>query len=194
MNQDSNKKKPIVYFGRLAESKGVNVLIEAYYLLYREGLTNPLWIIGGNYEEINHLRQMCISQSIELEENGKIFWWGHVPHQLVPLILKKCSLFCFTSNYEPGGRTILEAMACGLPVIATRCGFAGEIIVDNLSGIIVDENTPQMWAKSIRSIIYDQDKCKTMGQNAKDIVNRCYSLNNFYQKHWQCYLDIYPNI
>lgn len=190
MTQDSNKKKPIVYFGRLSDSKGVNILIEAYHLLYREGLTNPLWIIGGNCNEINHLKQICKDQSVELEEDGKIFWWGHIPHQFVPLILKKCSIFCFTSNYEPGGRTILEAMACGLPVIATRCGFAKEIIVENWNGKIVDENTPQMWVKSIKSIINDKDKCEIMGQNAKNIIESRYSMNNFYQKHWQCYLDV----
>ena len=190
MIKDNNLKKPIVYFGRLAESKGVNVLIEAYYKLSKEGITNPLWVIGGNHKEINHLKQICKVQSTELEETGKLFWWGHVPHEIIPFILKKCSLFCFTSNYEPGGRTILEAMACGLPVLATRCGFAREIIIDNQNGLIIKENSPQAWVSTIKSIIDDTSKCEIMGKKAKNTIKHYYSLDNFYKKHWQCYLEL----
>lgn len=187
------QKKPIVYFGRLVESKGVETLIEAVFLLHKYKKHNmpPLWIIGGNYEEILKIKDAPKIQDIitYLQDKNLLFWWGQLPHNILPYILCKCSIFCFTSKYEPGGRTILEAMASGLVVIATPFGFAEEVIKDGKNGFILDELTSECLAEKIEYIFLHPRLTKKLGKEAKKTINNNFSLEHFRQKQW----DIYEN-
>ncbi len=187
-----NVKKPLVYFGRLAESKGIELTIEAVYIIYMQypASASPLWIIGGNYTEISTLKgSLRLKNKIEeLEANNLIFWWGHLPHGVLPFILRKCYLFCFTSRYEPGGRTILEAMASRLPVLATPQGFAEQVIQDGINGYILVNDSPDEWAKVIHSFLIDCDKQKRMGDAAFETIRKSYSMQDFFERHWDVYM------
>jgi glycosyltransferase involved in cell wall biosynthesis len=186
-----NYKKPVVYMGRLAKSKGVDLLIHAYYELYKRSIDflPPLWIIGGNSLETNEIRTdaILIDKVIELESKNSIFWWGQLPHKILPYILRNCSIFCFTSVYEPGGRTILEAMACGLPVIATAQGFAEEVIENYKNGIIIQKRDPQLWANAIETLLKDKKIARKIGKNARETVKQKFKMSHFYERHWEIY-------
>jgi glycosyltransferase involved in cell wall biosynthesis len=186
-----NYRKPIVYMGRLAKSKGVDLLLHAYYELYKRnsGLLPPLWIIGGNNLEINALRKdgVSLDKIIELENKNLIFWWGHLPHKFLPYILRHCAIFCFTSIYEPGGRTILEAMACGLPVIASPQGLAEEVIENYENGIIIQERSPTIWADTIEMLLKNKKIAQKIGKNAKKTVKEKFLIAHFQERHWDIY-------
>lgn len=186
-----NIKKPLVYFGRLTESKGIETTIQAVHIIYKQYpvFAHPLWIIGGNNGEIDRLKRlpMLKDKIIDLETNNLLFWWGHLPHDILPFLLKKCYLFCFTSKYEPGGRTILEAMASKLPVLATPQGFAEEVILDDVNGYIIKNDSPNEWARTIYSFLVDSDKQKRMGEAAFKTVQDKYSLQKFFELHWEVY-------
>ncbi len=193
-----NVKKPIVYFGRLAESKGVELLIKAMYYISLEYPNHacPLWIIGGNYQEIQLTKEIDSIRKIRsfLESRNLLFWWGQLPHEILPFILRKCTMFCFTSKYEPGGRTILEAMASGLPVLASPQGIAKEVIKDGINGYIISKESPKIWAQKIYLLLSDEQKVKEMGRAAKKTIIENFTMNQFYDKHWGIYEMFYPNI
>jgi glycosyltransferase involved in cell wall biosynthesis len=195
---DSNLIKPVVYFGRITESKGIKLIIRSIYELYQQGFPeiSPLWIIGGNNPEIKKQREQeeIKNMVLELENNRLLFWWGHVPHETLPFILRKCALFCFASEYEPGGRTILEAMACRLPVIATPQGFAPEIIKEGVNGFIIEEKIPQLWAEKIKILLSDNDLAYKMGEQAQLTVKDYYTIDHFFQRHWEIYQGFQPKI
>lgn len=186
-----NSKRPIVYFGRLEKHKGLNLLLKSYNILYNKNVSiiPPLWIIGGNYKEISffkeqyHLRKMIR----KYENKNLIFWWGQLPHDLLPLLLRHCSMFCFTSYYEPGGRTILEAMAIGLPIIATPNGIAKETINHGINGFIVKSNEPEEWANYMEFILENRGIAKKMGSISKKIIKSRFTMKHFYKKHWDIY-------
>jgi glycosyltransferase involved in cell wall biosynthesis len=186
-----NTKKPLVYFGRLVKSKGVETLIEAIYILFndRNIHTPPLWVIGGNYDEIRRLKEIPgLHEKITLlQENNLLFWWGQLPHKLLPYILSKCSVFCFTSKYEPGGRTILEAMASGIVVLATPHGFAEEVVEDEKNGFIINDTGAVFLANKLDYILQQPELCKKIGEQAIQTIRERFSQEHFEKKHWSIY-------
>lgn len=185
------QKYPIVYFGRLVKSKGVETIIEAVYILARHQmeLVPPLWIVGGNFNEIGQIKgnPNYVKMISFLEKNNLLFWWGQLPHEILPYVLYRCSIFCFTSKYEPGGRTILEAMASGLVVLASPHGLAEEIIQDGYNGFIVKNNTPKSWAKKLEFILQEPDLCKMVGEQSRQTIKNKFSNKHFQEKHWNIY-------
>ncbi len=184
------EKQPILFIGRIIESKGLKTLINAYYEVTKEIQNcNPLWIIGGNNVEVMQMKeQLEIINAVEkLTLSNQIFWWGHLPHDILPYIMRKCLFSCFPSTYEPGGRTILEAMACELPVIASPFGFAEEVVITGKTGILIETGTLEEWKNKIEYLMSNPSIAKEMGKNAKQVIKESYNMEIFYQKH----LDIY---
>ncbi len=106
----------------------------------------------------------------------------------------KCSLFCFASRYEPGGRTILEAMAIGLPVIATPQGFAPEIIKEGINGFIIEEEAQQKWTERIKFLLSNKEIAQKIGEEAQKIIKDNYTMDHFFSRHWEIYKEFQPKI
>ena len=191
-----NTKPPIIYFGRLAASKGIDLFLRSIKLVVENDsrIVPNIWVVGGNNHEIAKIKESvkCASIVNELESKNLIFWWGHIPHEMLPYILAKCSIFCFTSQYEPGGRTLLEAMASGLPVIAKPHGFSRDIIRNGHNGYIVESNNERDWADKIELLLRNPEIRLKIGKEAKKTIVENYSMKDFFQKHWQCYSLFLP--
>ncbi len=186
-----NSKKPILFIGRIIESKGIVTLINAYYQVACDiKLCNPLWVIGGNISEINRMRNHPeIKEKIKVLENrNQLFWWGHLPHDILPFIIRQCLFSCFTSKYEPGGRSILEAMGCGIPVIATPYGFAEEVVIQDQTGIIIRHDSLSEWIISMKKMIKSPEWAVSLGENARKLIREQYNMEAFYTKHWEIYV------
>lgn len=186
----NTEKKPILFVGRIIESKGLKTLINSYYNVTKEMPNcNPLWIIGGNDLEVKHMKEQPeIADAIDnLSLTNQIFWWGHLPHNILPYLIRKCLFSCFPSKYEPGGRTILEAMACGIPVIASPFGFAEEVVITGQTGLLIEKGTEEEWSNKIAYLILNPLLAEEMGRNAKQVIKEKFNMNIFQQKH----LDIY---
>ena len=184
------EKKPILFVGRIIESKGLKTLISAYYEVAKKQINcNPLWIIGGNNLEVEQMqKQPEIAKAVEnLTFSNQIFWWGHLPHNILPYIIRKCLFSCFPSKYEPGGRTILEAMACGVPVIASPFGFAEEVVVTGKTGILIEKGTQEEWSEKIAYLISNPLLAEEMGKNAKQTIKEKFNMDIFQQKHLEIY-------
>lgn len=183
-------KKPILYIGRIIESKGIVTLIQAYSQIAEKlEICNQLWIIGGNHSEIESMRNnpKIKNEILNLEERNLIFWWGHLPHDILPYIIRKCLFSCFTSYYEPGGRTILETMACGLPVIANPYGFAEEVVISHETGFLITNNSLNEWVTYMEFLIKHPAVATKMGKNAQMLIRNKFNMQEFYRKHWDIY-------
>jgi len=127
---------PVVgYVGRLMPAKGVHVLIEAFAAL--DG-TPRLLLVG-----IGEAREALERQASDLGVLDRVVFAGGVPHSEVPRHLSAMDLMVLpslkTARFnEPFGRVLVEAMACGVPVIGTTCGSMDLVVGD--AGIIVPEN------------------------------------------------------
>jgi glycosyltransferase involved in cell wall biosynthesis len=120
-NRDDSGKYNLLYIGRLREVKGVEYLIRSLTHLPSEIVLK----IVGDGRRREHLHK--ISNNIGVDE--RVNFVGKVPHSKMPDIYKQADLFVHPGIWpEPFGRTILEAMQVGLPVVATNIGGPAEII------------------------------------------------------------------
>lgn len=130
------------YVGRLKPEKGVPHIIMAWDQLYRHcgEKTPPLWIVGGDVDGIERLRESLYPHFPELPEHEKalrICWWGHLNAEGISALYLKTLALVTHSQYEAGGRVIIEAMSQAKPVIATPTGFAKDLITDWHNGFLV---------------------------------------------------------
>ena len=80
---------------------------------------------------------------------------------------------------EPFGLVNIELMACGLPVIASRVGGIPEIVLDGVTGLLVEPNDPQALSEAMAKLLDDPELRKRMGENARKHVVQNFSLETY---------------
>lgn len=119
------------FVGRLVPQKAIDTLLRAFAVALRQA-TSPIWLaIVGNGPLEGVLRQ----QASEFGIANRVIWAGF--HEDMPPVMRAFDVFTLTSIYEGFGLVLVEAMAAGLPVVATRAGAIPEIIVPGETGILV---------------------------------------------------------
>ena len=139
---------------RLDVEKNLPVLIKAFALLRRE-ISAKLWIIGDGPE-----RPRLESLSAGLNMKDDVVFWGFKenPYKYI----KRSDVFVHTSLFEGFGNTIIEAMACGIPVVATDCPFGPSEIINNMeNGILVPVSDEFALMQALKTVL----EGKKMGNN-----------------------------
>jgi len=108
----------------------------------------------------------------------------------VPAILRGMDIFVLPSLAEGISNTILEAMACGLPVVATRVGGTPEIVSEGVTGLLVPPDDPEAMAQRIQMYIRDDELRQRHGGAARESVVRHFSLDRMMQH----YVDVYDAV
>jgi glycosyltransferase involved in cell wall biosynthesis len=124
---DSNYEKysdfTFITVGNLIKSKGMDVTIKAFYKSFFQKRNIRLIIVGDGPEKFN------LANSInQLGLNSQVELIGQVDQNTLSKYLKKSHVFVLSSKHETFGVSIVEAMACGLPAISTKCGGPEDII------------------------------------------------------------------
>lgn len=159
-------KKVVLFVGRLVEIKGVKYLIEAMKQV------DALLVIVGD----GPLRQSLESQAKEL--NGRVKFLGTKSHIELPSVYASADLLVVPSvtigirEQEGVPTTIMEAMASGLPVIASDSGGISDIIFYNETGVIVEEKNVNQIANSIGLLLNDKDLYNRIADNIEVIISR----------------------
>ncbi|MGO9614113.1 MAG: glycosyltransferase [Dissulfurispiraceae bacterium] len=136
--------------GRLAAEKNIDVLFKAFAML-RKDMKAKLWVIGEGPERL-HLESLAASLSID---NDVVFLgFQENPYKFI----KKSDAFVHTSLFEGFGNVILEAMACGVPVVATDCPFGPREMIDNMkNGILVPMSDDNALAEALRIVLQSDE-------------------------------------
>nr|WP_239332188.1 glycosyltransferase [Paenibacillus sp. ACRRX] len=131
----------MLYVGRMAAEKSVDLLIEAYAALPVAQLEESLLVlVGDGPERIRLERQARLLQAQRLHGDGTLLDIRFVdfqPQDKLPLYYGISDWFVFPSASETFGNVILEAMSCGLPVITTQSGAAAELVISDATGWLV---------------------------------------------------------
>jgi len=152
--------------GRLAAEKNIDVLFKAFATL-RKDMKAKLWVIGEGPER-SHLESLAASLSIE---NDVVFFgFQENPYKYI----KRSDAFVHTSLFEGFGNVILEAMACGVPVVATDCPFGPREMIDNMkNGILVPMSDEHALAEALK-VVLESDELR------RNLVARAFKgLENF---------------
>jgi GalNAc-alpha-(1->4)-GalNAc-alpha-(1->3)-diNAcBac-PP-undecaprenol alpha-1,4-N-acetyl-D-galactosaminyltransferase len=152
--------------GRLERQKGFDLLIAAFALVSAEFSDWGLAILGEG-----SLRLDLSSQIERLGLSHRIKLAGTTASPAATL--QRGDLFVLSSRYEGFGLTLVEAMVCGLPVIAADCPSGPSEIVDSgRDGILVpSENVPAM-AKAMARLMSDDEERRRLGENARAVAQR----------------------
>lgn len=171
MTTHYNKRPELVgYLGRLSGEKGILNFIKAIPLVLKEKSTTGFMVCGDGklYDEvIENIAANRVSQNVKL-----IKW---IKHEEVPIYLNSLKLLVVPSFTEGLPNVILEAMACGTPVLATPVGAITDIIKEGETGFLLKSNTPLNIAKQIIILLNKPALLEKVSKNAYDWVRLNFS-------------------
>lgn len=155
---DLHKKYPqfdhiILMASRLTKEKNIGLAIKAMPELVKKYPKLGLVIVGSGPEFKN---LQLTTYNLQLNENIKFEGWSD---DLVSYY-KTADLFLLTSDYEGYGRSIIEALAAGLPIVMTDVGLAGETIINDKNGIVIPVRDKQALIGAVDLLISDSKKKK----------------------------------
>lgn len=154
----------IGFVGRLEAVKNPLALLDAFGALADSGVACELWFVGDGSERAE-LEQRIAQRG----QTNKVRLWGYQSDP-APLI-KKCHVYVQPSLSEGFGLALVEAMGCGLPVIATAVGGAPEIIDPGKTGWLLSQATPELIAASLKEAWrLGPEKLREMGSRARESV------------------------
>jgi len=163
------RKNLVGYIGRLEEGKGVMNFFEAIPLIL-EKQDNLEFFLGGYgplYDRIKErLRSNNLSRKVEL--------MGWIPHDKVANYLNELKLLVLPSYSEGLPTIVLEAMACGTPVLATPVGGIPDVIKDGETGFIMENNSPKCFAENIVRVLECPD-LDNVTKNARKLIKEKYT-------------------
>lgn len=137
---------------------------------------------GGQKDEISKLiKQLQLTDTVELK--------GKIPNSKVPEALEMMDIFCVTSRNESFGVSTVEAMAMGLPVVATDVDGFREVVDDGNTGIIVARKNPFAIADGLEKLVLDEELRYLMGTNGIRRVMQFYN----WDKNVDIMLKVYGN-
>ncbi|MBE7415674.1 MAG: glycosyltransferase family 4 protein [Deltaproteobacteria bacterium] len=166
----------LICVGRISPEKGLHVIMEAFniiaprhpglelHLIGQERITPREFLVDLSGEEtVRSLAafypgsyQRRISGMLAPGLSERVFFIGHVSHSEMMAKYSEAHIFINASYYESFGMPVAEAMACGLPVIATRVGGVPEIVQDGVSGLLVQPGDPIGLGKAIELLVRDR--------------------------------------
>ncbi|OES44938.1 glycosyltransferase [Domibacillus iocasae] len=163
-----NNKSGMFQFFSLAfltPNKGMDILIKAFSKAFPDDDEVKL-VIGGDGQERNRL-EMLVK---ELEIESKVKFLGLLTRERTIHEMKKCNSFVLASKSETFGVVYIEALACGKPIISTRCG-GPDMIVNENNGLLVDVDDIEELAAALKSMVRDY-KSYSEQEIVEDCKNR----------------------
>lgn len=151
----------ILWVGNPVWFKRVPILIDAFAQVY-ETHPNTHLVIVGDFSGRSDIHE----QVKRLELGDYVHLPGKADHEDLPAYYHLCDVYVHSSIYEGLGKVMIEAGACGRPVVATRTAGAQEIILDGETGLLCEPENPTDMAAKINSLLADPDRAKSMGRAA----------------------------
>lgn len=161
----------LIIVGRQERGKGTEAILRALPLLLGDFPGIELDIVGAG-SALPELRQ----ESARLGLNDRVTFHGNVDHRKVMDLLMGADLFCFPTGSEGFPKAVVEAMACGLPVITTRVSVLPRLVAG--CGVLLDEVTPEDLAKAIGRCLSDPTRYQEMSAQAMSTA-RQYTLERW---------------
>jgi glycosyltransferase involved in cell wall biosynthesis len=174
-----------LYVGRLEPVKGVDVLLRAWArLVGRETGRIPVLALVGDGSQREHLarlsRELGIDRSVRFVGfSDQISDW-----------LNSADLFVLPSRSEGLSNALLEAMACGLPTVATTVGGAPEAVEHGVNGLLVPADDDAALADALLQLIRDSGGARQLGESARRTTCARYSMEAMVDRYVKLYAEL----
>jgi glycosyltransferase involved in cell wall biosynthesis len=158
----------VLCVSRITPRKGIRYLIEGFDLLRKKNLSKmELWIIGEG-DELPTLRTLI--QGLGLHQSVKFF--GRVAHEKLASFYGLADVFVLPSLNEGMSNTMLEALASGLPIVATVTGGTEELVADGENGWYIGKESSEDIALKLEKVLIDEGLRKKMGRASRARAER----------------------
>jgi glycosyltransferase involved in cell wall biosynthesis len=156
----------VTYAGRLGPEKNIEILLHAVAALRDRGVVTELAIAGhGSHEPILH--QLAAALGID----GQVRFIGTLPQRDLAGLLQVSDIFTIMSTSETQSMVLLQAMACGMPVIAAATRALPEFVSPD-NGILVDPDDPAGLARAIGDLLASPEQRRRLGRGGRRSVEK----------------------
>lgn len=166
-------KDHIVCVAELRHEKAHEVLIQAFHLISDDFPEITLELVGDGPR-----REYLQSLAKELGLLGKVNFHGHIPRERALEYIKNARVFCLPSRSEPSGGVLMEAMALGTPVVASRGkGGIPEVVRDGIDGLLVAPDCPEELSDALRRMLVDKQLRASFIRSSLERVRETFALS-----------------
>lgn len=162
-----NKIK-IIFVGRMYPDKQLDILVQIFDSV-RKKTDRCCFIVAGSGPEGDRVKGI-------MEKYNDTAYLGYIPNEELPKYYSFSDIFLTASNKENYPLTILEAMACGLPVIGPKEGGVGEMIINENNGLSVEAGNIEKFTAAIIRLVDDRELLTKLSQNV---------INHVKNKSWE---------
>jgi len=181
-------EKIIIFVGGLKSIKGVAYLIEAFKTISQTFPKARLLLVGDGQERHN-LEELVKKHSLQ----EKVHFLGQIENANIPKYMSLADIFVLPSLFEMFGVVNLEAMASGLPIVATRVYGVPEVVEDGQNGFLVDSKSPEQLAEKMLLLFENDQLREEISENNKEKAKK-YSWEHIIEKLEKIYSEvIYKN-
>lgn len=173
----------VTYAGRLDKNKGVDTIVFAWERILKEKENPLLLILGDGPEKKNLIETVSIMNLGE-----RVLFKGFVDD--VASYLKASDVFIFPSLREGNPNAVLEAMSCGIPVIANSIEGIRDIISDGVDGILVYSKSPDEFAKKVLSLLRNSSLRINIGKEARGKILTRFSFKATVDRYLELYKEL----
>ena len=174
-NKVSTQEPAILFVGRLQPLKGAHILGQAIPLIWQQHPQARFVFAGRDGTAPEGGSMACwIRNQLPPARQQQVKFTAHLPQEELVSLYRQAAIVVLPSFSESFSYTCVEAMACGKPVIATRCGGPEEIIDDGRTGFLVPAGNAQALADKIISVLDNNDLRQQVGEAAREKAKNQY--------------------
>ena len=181
-----NRKELVGYVGRYSEEKGIINFVDALPMILN-GTNNIKILIGGGGPLLNEIKEKVKKYQ---DKGANLIDW--IPYGELPNYLNELKLLILPSYTEGLPNIVLEAMACGTPVLATPVGGVPDLIKDGETGFVMEENSPECIAENILRVL-DRPDLVTIARNAQVLIEKEYTYETALKRYQEILRRFYGN-
>ena len=169
-----NRSIPVVLFSsRILATKGLPEFIDAARILLKEKGLKARFAIAGTTDPGNPA-SISESQIETWKQSGIVEWWGWQDD--MPATLSQADIFCLPSYREGVPNALIEACACGLPIVTTDVPGCRDVVTHGLNGFLVPMKDATALADALEVLLTDSDLRDSMGKAGREIAVNRFSL------------------
>jgi len=168
----------ILSIGRMDPIKDFETLIKSFSLVAQQKGQARLWIAGGGDQNYRDKLVMLI-KSLKLEDRVSLLGTRRDVDQLLPA----CDIFVLPSITEAASMTILEAMAAGKPVVATKTGGNPELVIQGKTGFLVPVGNEKALAKALLQLLKNPELRSRMGQAGRKRLEQQFTMDRILSQY-----------
>lgn len=157
-------EKAVLIFGRVASEKNLDAALDIFEEVSAKTGAELVVVGDGPYKE--EFEQRVKDKDL----SNKVRFLGKLRGELLVEAINACEVFLITSLSETQSMTTLQAMACGLPVVAARAGGLPEYVHSDINGYCIDPNNTKEFVTKLTEFLQSREQCRTMGEAGRQSV------------------------